>query len=272
MTIIRVRTGVVVLHLDFGGCSGAALHRRRAITARAAIGVHGAIASNVTNIRAVVRGRLTANAGRVRPTIRVGEALVVRTSAGADQAFKGEAAAVHSVRALRVGGAAGSDPRRVGLACANRGDARRSGTSLRRATRRRGPVVERNLRIAHRRCSRFDQNGLAARRLQSGVSRVGTGNARFGSAGPSAAERARDGDYNDETSELHGGRLRRRRARGEGGRLLRYRAPVGPANTDAEDLLRAIAAELGWAGRWRSSLGRTRVQSILKASNRRAAR
>ena len=132
------------------------LHRGRAISARAAIRVHGAIAANVTHIRAVVRGRATAKARRPRSTIRVGEALVVRTSAGPDQTFKGEAAAVHSGCALGVGGTART--RCVG--------ARRSRTALRGAGHRRAPVLEGNLCIA--RCARSVGTGRidAGRRIR----------------------------------------------------------------------------------------------------------
>ena len=104
MAIIGIRTGGA-LRLDIGNCRVAGLHRGRAISTRAAIRVHGAIASNVTNIRAVVRGRAATNTGCFRSTTGIGEALVVRTAAGRDQAFPGEAPAVHSAFALGVGGA-----------------------------------------------------------------------------------------------------------------------------------------------------------------------
>ena len=140
MAIVGVRTAIVpALDHGFGICGVAGLHRGRAISAWAAIRVHGAITSNVTHIRAVVRGRATAKAGRPRSTIRVAEALIVRTSARPDQAFPGEAAAVHSVYALGVGGARRS---------ATGGDARRSRTALRGAGRRRAPVLEGNLTAA----------------------------------------------------------------------------------------------------------------------------
>jgi hypothetical protein len=76
--------------------------RGRAITARAAIRVDGAIASKVTSVRAVVRRRITAEARGSRTTIRVGEALVVRTPAGPDLASIREAPAVDAGGALGV--------------------------------------------------------------------------------------------------------------------------------------------------------------------------
>jgi hypothetical protein len=111
---------------DIRGLTRDNLHRGRAIAARAAIRVHGTIACNVTNVRAVVCGGATAKARYLRSTIQVGKALVIRTSAGPDQAFPGEAAAVHSGFALGVGGA-----RR-----AHRVGARRPRSPLRRALHR----------------------------------------------------------------------------------------------------------------------------------------
>jgi hypothetical protein len=152
----RVRCGMAIV-----GARSAALGRGRAITAGAAIGVDGAIASNGgTSVRAVVGSRAAAKAGRLRRALRVGESLVVRTPAGPDYALLWEATAVRSVTALRV--------RRAGAHAVDAGRsysgrvrlAGRSRTPLHGAARSRGPMVEWNLRVARGGRSRFDEGRL----------------------------------------------------------------------------------------------------------------
>ena len=125
------------------------LRRGRAISARAAIRVHGAVASRVTNIRAVVCGRAAADAGRLGPTTRIAGALVVRASSTI-LSVRQKAATVRSVGARGVGGArlvlgirAYERDGRVWLASGCR-------TALRGAGRRRAPVLKGNLCIARR--------------------------------------------------------------------------------------------------------------------------
>jgi hypothetical protein len=160
----RVRCGMAVIRAQFF----AAPPRGRAITAGAAVRVDDAIASRDTNVRAVVGRRATAKARRPRRTIGVGEALVVRTPAGPDQACKWEAAAVCSASAIGVGRAGGGSGG-VGLAG-------RSRATLRGAARTRGPMVEGNLGVARRDRSRFG-DGRHAGDGGDGVGRTALGRA-----------------------------------------------------------------------------------------------
>jgi hypothetical protein len=153
------------------------LRRRRAVSPRAAIRVHGAIATNVTDIRTVVRGRGTANARYLGAALRVGEALVVGAPAGPDEPFIREAAAGRAGCAVGVRLAGCGEIGRASRAAAGRVRlAGRCRTALRGAACRRGPMVEGDARVAHRRCSRVDRSRCAGNgcdHVRAGVLRVG---------------------------------------------------------------------------------------------------
>ena len=136
----------------------AALQRRRgrAIAAWTTIRVEDAISSRHANIRAGVGRRAAAQAWCPRRTIRVGEAFVVRAPAGSDHALKWEATTISPAFALGVRGAGRCKARAVRLSG-------RCRTALRRAARRRSPMVDGYLRVAHQACSRFDEGRLASR-------------------------------------------------------------------------------------------------------------
>jgi hypothetical protein len=176
--------------------------RGRAITARAAIRVDCAIASRCTKIRTVVGRRGAANTRRPRRTIRIGEALVVRTPAGPNRPFRRKATTVSAAGALGVRGAARchSGPVRLG---------ERRRTALRGAACRHGPMVDGNLRVARQACSRFEERRRTGQTAVPGlggqaVAGAGIDLGRGADTGdPTTAGRERAGDEKEGGENSH---------------------------------------------------------------------
>jgi hypothetical protein len=137
----RVLRGVAIV------LRACAAGRGRTISARAAVGVDGAIASGVAHVRDVARRRATTKAGRLRRAIGIGEALVVRAPPNPDEWLLRETAAVRpgvAVGVRRAGTAVNvevlSIPSRIDTAGVER-------AALRGARRTRGLMGDGNLPV-----------------------------------------------------------------------------------------------------------------------------
>jgi hypothetical protein len=128
-----------------------ARRRRRAVAARATVGIDRAIAERRAHVRIVVARRVATNTGSPRRTIGISSALVVRASAWPDQALERKATTVRASATIRVRATSDVAVDLSGEAIGIRLPAGPR-AALRRATRR-GAVFERSLAVGQRRRS-----------------------------------------------------------------------------------------------------------------------